>query len=685
MSKVLFDARTAPLRNYIPRPDLGNATGNVSAGSQIPVSTSYSINSRGKGARRLIVSGAATSANWAMALYVGRGVTRAGVANEQLLIGIRLRASKPMTATLALGYGNATAILSGGPTIAVTTTEQTFWHTATVIGAAIGESFNIRVGLAGAANGGLTGMNIDDWIEASEPIITEARAPQVYMDGDTPNWHWLGTPGQSESVGYPYTLESIAGAPMADLAGDGVQGAISGSALSGFTVYTVYDVSAVNVNYHSIFALSQNPLGQAPDWNNGALSYARRGGGDGTTGHIRVGTSAGNNQLGISSLPGGSTIATDTFTIGRHIGVVTAPDGLASVTFMSDTSVPVTRSINAGTGIVRGYLWAKGSINDLGSPSSIQKAVRTLYYPVNHDTKTRGKIVAWLSWAYGTSPLESIAGAPVAFIEGNNQSSTAPVTIDGLQGRTLYSVFDIVNQDAPNQSIIRSGAATAANGAMQLMHGTAGTDQFRIGAATLNGSDFSQSSTVSGRTIGRHIGSVAMATGAATVTGWFDTQPVISVGRTPGGGMPEATLRRSVNASHAYVYDVLFDDAHSDRTRQRITDWLRTRYATAPTISTLIGGLTNLDTVLNVSYTQTGSRPITAVIETLPLNASSGTWTAQTTTTQYVSETGMVASWTFNSSLNQQIGDTLRVRVTLTNGAGNVTSQELVMTVEDGS
>lgn len=33
-------------------------------------------------------------------------------------------------------------------------------------------------------------------------------------DGDSPGWRWTGTAGNSTSAGYPYTLESIAGAPL---------------------------------------------------------------------------------------------------------------------------------------------------------------------------------------------------------------------------------------------------------------------------------------------------------------------------------------------------------------------------------------------------------------------------------------------------------------------------------------
>jgi hypothetical protein len=45
-------------------------------------------------------------------------------------------------------------------------------------------------------------------------MLTEGPGVPVYADGDTPGWRWTGTTRNSISVGYPYTLESIAGKPV---------------------------------------------------------------------------------------------------------------------------------------------------------------------------------------------------------------------------------------------------------------------------------------------------------------------------------------------------------------------------------------------------------------------------------------------------------------------------------------
>ena len=49
--------------------------------------------------------------------------------------------------------------------------------------------------------------------DGSYPAAANAYAPP-YSDGTYPGWQWAGTATNSESVGYPYTLESIAGKPL---------------------------------------------------------------------------------------------------------------------------------------------------------------------------------------------------------------------------------------------------------------------------------------------------------------------------------------------------------------------------------------------------------------------------------------------------------------------------------------
>jgi len=61
--------------------------------------------------------------------------------------------------------------------------------------------------------------------------------PESFMESDTPGWRWTGTIYESQSVGYPYTLENIAGRPAAYydaryLLGKGVALPADGAAIS---------------------------------------------------------------------------------------------------------------------------------------------------------------------------------------------------------------------------------------------------------------------------------------------------------------------------------------------------------------------------------------------------------------------------------------------------------------------
>lgn len=63
-----------------------------------------------------------------------------------------------------------------------------------------------------AGNSGVVG----DVFRMARAMVVIGSYDGVYCDGNTPNWKWLGTPLLSESVGWPYTIASVAGAPRWD-------------------------------------------------------------------------------------------------------------------------------------------------------------------------------------------------------------------------------------------------------------------------------------------------------------------------------------------------------------------------------------------------------------------------------------------------------------------------------------
>lgn len=67
-------------------------------------------------------------------------------------------------------------------------------------------------------------LPVDGWMDVAECMIVKGWYDGDYVDGSFPGWQWAGTAAASESAGYPYTLESIAGRPLADLTAPGTVG-----------------------------------------------------------------------------------------------------------------------------------------------------------------------------------------------------------------------------------------------------------------------------------------------------------------------------------------------------------------------------------------------------------------------------------------------------------------------------
>lgn len=99
----------------------------------------------------------------------------------------------------------------GGTGIAVPAnqwTRITGTLTPTDAQAASGANTGVGFGFLQQGNGAGTTIYVAECV-----IVRGQPLPSAYVSGDTPGWRWTGTAGASESVGYPYTLESIAGRP----------------------------------------------------------------------------------------------------------------------------------------------------------------------------------------------------------------------------------------------------------------------------------------------------------------------------------------------------------------------------------------------------------------------------------------------------------------------------------------
>lgn len=66
-------------------------------------------------------------------------------------------------------------------------------------------------------------MEIGDQFAIHRVMLVEGNYTGEYSDGNTPGWKWQGAQYASTSVGWPYTLESIVGKPVAELKGTAVE------------------------------------------------------------------------------------------------------------------------------------------------------------------------------------------------------------------------------------------------------------------------------------------------------------------------------------------------------------------------------------------------------------------------------------------------------------------------------
>ncbi|MES2631242.1 MAG: hypothetical protein V4611_04780 [Patescibacteria group bacterium] len=245
---------------------------------------------------------------------------------------------------------------------------------------------------------------IGDQIWHSGLIVTiNQPLPEVFCDGNTPGWKWLGTAGNSLSVGWPYMLESVTGKPMTDLTGNDVIGTISGNAFDPFTVYHVYDATAPAAVWTTLWTVygSDGVAGWATT---GGMSYGRRNGlADNSYSHSRFGTGAANNQSAVGT---SATAPRRGFTQGRHIAAQTVTFGVsvASCTTMIDGLADDTiGNLSKGTGIGRTGLKVRSGAASTEGPDGLAQAtpIRTLYFPGDHSRSMRVAVAKWLGNKYG--------------------------------------------------------------------------------------------------------------------------------------------------------------------------------------------------------------------------------------------------------------------------------------------
>lgn len=203
----------------------------------------------------------------------------------------------------------------------------------------------------------------------------------AHQDGDTPGWQWTGTAGASESVGYPYTLESIAGTLLASVTTAGGSAPLTLGAFEGRTLYLVHDVVDTSANLMSLASIG---------------SSISAGGG---TMVIRTGSASSVYLENRPQTNNGTPIFVDAAgarTIGRHVSSATASSGAISASICVDGGTITTLALTPGTG------FTPNPLLNLATVTASDVPIYAVAYRGEHDAATRTRVTAWLARQYGS-------------------------------------------------------------------------------------------------------------------------------------------------------------------------------------------------------------------------------------------------------------------------------------------
>lgn len=194
--------------NYLLNPSMSSAGGigwnpGAAGGTAFVGAT---VGDSGQPARRQTITSISGSVSaLSLALYGSRNQAAAGmpigVTGDVWCLGIRAKASEPMTVGMFYGYGTA-SLTAGFQNFNVTTVEQDFFFAFPVLAAANGSVLNMRLGLTGSINPGLA---VNDWIEFSNPLFTKPwDTPRFFSgadgDGALDRTRWAGAVEASGSI-----------------------------------------------------------------------------------------------------------------------------------------------------------------------------------------------------------------------------------------------------------------------------------------------------------------------------------------------------------------------------------------------------------------------------------------------------------------------------------------------------
>jgi hypothetical protein len=390
MRAVLLDRRAQPVKNHSPNPALQITDVNIGPlGASTPVTTAFSSSFLPAPARAVTYTSTADGA-------MGRRWNH----NNPLSVGDVVRFAFWITTSVSMSispyieYTGPGATYAGGGFAAGTITVPANVRTR-VTGMAVAPkpasvdlvALRTTGFISSAATSGTSIKLEAHMVTINQPL------PDVHCDGNTPGWKWLGTVGLSPAIGWPYTLDSIAGKPDYDLSDPSKSVTVelpSVPALQGRSFYIVPEV-VVQVADGNPFLKYGNAVGQ----DDNAGTFLPRQDNLNTTPNINLRIASGGATYGAGNLISAPII-------GMHAGSVVIADGFASYRYLIDSvATPVSTATSAQfqSGGMPLSLLTYNSSNGPTSPR--RRLTRALFYQREHSSTTQRAVMRWLANRYG--------------------------------------------------------------------------------------------------------------------------------------------------------------------------------------------------------------------------------------------------------------------------------------------
>lgn len=247
------------------------------------------------------------------------------------------------------------------------------------------------------------------WVDSMVITRDEPRHPVDLVDGTVPGWRWTSTAGQSVSVGYPYTLESIAGTPVVSVVGTATSATFTSlGAYDGRTTYLVTDRVQVLPSGGSAL------IAEAVIANASQTAYLRQDGTGATGGayivrpqFVNGGGAAGAYGTQATYRPAAGT---------RNVVANSFPDGLASTRICVNGQGFASRT---GMTVGDGWTYTPNQVRTLTPTNggrTVEAPIFMVQFKGEHNDETMKRVSAWLARKYVAPAVVNLAKSPTSAV-----------------------------------------------------------------------------------------------------------------------------------------------------------------------------------------------------------------------------------------------------------------------------